>query len=66
MLKSATERADLLGFEFQLLWSSETGGVTVDPGPPAMFGAASRERVEQERRKREAALARLAQSSQQR
>jgi hypothetical protein len=63
VLKSAVEGADLLGFEFQLLWSSETGGVAIDPGPPAMFGEAARERVEQERRKREAALARLAQAS---
>jgi len=50
----------LLGFEFQLLWSSETGGVLINPGAPAMYGAAARERLEQERRKREAALARLA------
>jgi len=62
-LKSAVEGTDLLGFEFRLLWSSETGGVAIDPGPPAMFGEAARERVEQERRKREAALARLAQTS---
>jgi len=63
VLMSAVEGADLLGFEFQLLWSSETGGVAIDPGPPAMFGEA-RERVEEQaRRKREAALARLAQAS---
>jgi len=61
VLKSAVEAADLVGFEFQLLWSSETGGV--HPGPPAVFGEAARVRVEQTRRKREAALARLAQTS---
>jgi len=63
VLKSAVEQADLLGFEFQLLWSSETGGVRVNPGPPPMFGEAARELHELNRRKREAALARLAQAS---
>jgi len=63
VLKSAVERADLLGFEFELLWSSETGGVAVNPGPPPMFGQAARELHELNRRKREAALARLAQAS---
>jgi len=63
VLKSAVERADLLGFEFQLLWSSETGGVPVNPGPPPMFGEAARERLELNRRECEAALARLAEAS---
>jgi hypothetical protein len=63
VLKAAVERADLLGFEFQLLWSSETGGVPVNPGPPPMFGEAARERLELNRRECEAALARLAEAS---
>jgi len=63
VLKSAVERADLLGFDFQLLWSSETGGVAVNPGPPPTFGEAARELQERDRRKREVALVRLAQAS---
>ncbi len=60
VLKQAVEEHDLLGFEFEHLWSSEAGGTKLANPVAKFFGAAGREHEKRARAKREKAMARLA------
>ena len=42
VLREAVEAHDLLGFQFDPLWSPETGGVEIDDSPGRFFGEAGR------------------------
>ena len=60
VLKQAVEEHDLLGFEFEHLWSSEAGGTKLDSSLANFLGAAGREYEKRAREKRNKAMAKLA------
>ena len=60
VLRNAVEAHDLLGFQFDLLWSAETGGVEIDNSPGRFFGESGRQMNIAGRERRKAMQARLA------
>ncbi len=59
VLRQAVEAHDLLGFQFDLLWSSEDGGVTVDNSLSQFMGESGRQRNIAAKERRKAMQARL-------
>ncbi len=59
VLRQAVEAHDLLGFRFDLLWSPEHGGVTIDNSFSQFFGESGRQRNIAAKERRKAMQARL-------
>ena len=59
-LREAVEAHDLLGFQFDLLWSPEAGGVEIDTSPGRFFGESGRQMNIAGRERRKAMQKRLA------
>ena len=59
VLREAVEAHDLLGFQFDLLWSARTGGVEIDASPGQFFGESGRQWNIAAKARRKAMKARL-------
>ena len=59
VLRQAVEAHDLLGFRFDLLWSPEDGGVTIDNSIPQFMGGSDRQMNIAAKARRKAMQARL-------
>ena len=59
VLRQAVEAHDLLGFQFDLLWSPQHGGVTIDNSIAQFFGESGRQTTIAARERRKAMQARL-------
>ena len=60
VLRQAVEAHDLLGFQFDLLWSPEDGGVEIDTSLSQFFGESGRRMNIAGKERRKAMIARLA------
>ena len=60
VLRQAVEAHDLLGFQFDLLWSPEDGGVEINNSIAQFFGEPGRQMNIAGRERRKAMIARLA------
>lgn len=60
VLRQAVEEHDLLGFQFDLLWSPEDGGIEINNSPAQFFGESGRQMNIAGKERRKAMLARLA------